>query len=174
MSPPVPYSMISQPTLSSYRPSTRTVPGRATRLQRKRPISPLLAPAGNVQAMTCKDNSCNCGIAATYETPRSRIDEPSLRNRGIRHIFPKICTSNLEAKSYRADAGSGDGAENAAILFSVTVSCKLAGADPFAYLQDVLMRIHTPPSDHIHKLIPREWQKRFGAHIHPQTQPSAA
>ncbi len=70
-------------------------------------------------------------------------------------------------------AGSEDGAENAAILFSVVVSCKLAGLDPFAYLRDVLMRIHTHPHDRIHELIPREWRNRFGDGPLPQAQPAA-
>ena len=69
--------------------------------------------------------------------------------------------------------GSEDGAENAAILFSVVVSCKLAGIDPFAYLRDVLMRIHAYPKDRIHELIPREWGKRFGTPSLGQAQPAA-
>ena len=60
-------------------------------------------------------------------------------------------------------AGSEGGAENAAILFSLIVSCKLAGVDPFAYLRDVLMRIHTHPTERVQDLIPREWKTRFGA-----------
>jgi transposase len=70
-------------------------------------------------------------------------------------------------------AGSEGGAENAAILFSVIVSCKLAGVDPFAYLQDVLMRINTHPSSRVHELIPREWKIRFGPSPFPQAQPAA-
>ena len=57
---------------------------------------------------------------------------------------------------------SEDGAENAAILYSLVVSCKLAGVDPFAYLRDVLMRIHTHPAERIDELIPRKWKTRFG------------
>lgn len=70
-------------------------------------------------------------------------------------------------------AGSEDGAVSAAILFSVIVSCKLAGLDPFAYLRDVLMRIHTHPADHVHELIPREWGSRFGTATPEQAQPAA-
>ena len=55
-------------------------------------------------------------------------------------------------------AGSEGGAENAAILFSPIVSCKLAGVDPFAYLRDVLMRIHTHPPERLQDLMPREWK----------------
>ena len=58
-------------------------------------------------------------------------------------------------------AGSEDGAGSAAILFSLVVSCKLAGVDPFSYFRDVLLRIHTHPADRIAELIPREWKTRF-------------
>lgn len=69
--------------------------------------------------------------------------------------------------------GSEDGAEKAAILFSVIVSCKLAGLDSFAYLRDVLMRIHTHPVDCVNELIPREWGRRFGVATLDQAQPAA-
>jgi hypothetical protein len=70
-------------------------------------------------------------------------------------------------------AGSEDGAENAAILFSVVVSCKLAGLDPFAYLRDILPRIPSHPADRVGELIPREWAKRFAAPALEQAQPAA-
>ena len=63
------------------------------------------------------------------------------------------------------------GAHNAAILFSLVVSCKLHGVDPFAYFRDVLMRIHTHPVDRAHELIPREWKLRFG--LQSQVSPAA-
>ena len=69
--------------------------------------------------------------------------------------------------------GSEDGATNAAVLFSIVVSCKLAGVDPFAYLRDVLMRIHTHPADRTHELAPRRWRERFGA-VADQPAQSAA
>ncbi len=58
--------------------------------------------------------------------------------------------------------GSENRAHNAAILFSLVVSCKLHGVDPFAYFRDVLMRTHTHPEDRVHELIPHEWKQRFG------------
>jgi transposase len=70
-------------------------------------------------------------------------------------------------------AGSENGARNAAILFSLIVSCKLAGVDPFAYLRDILPRLDSHPADRIHELIPREWQKRFAPQTSPAT-PTAA
>lgn len=65
-------------------------------------------------------------------------------------------------------AGSENGARNAAILFSLVVSCKLTGVDPFVYFRDILTRLQHHPADRIHELIPSEWQKRFA----PRTSPS--
>lgn len=70
-------------------------------------------------------------------------------------------------------AGSEGGAENAAVLYSLVVSCKLAGVDPFAYFRDVLMRIHTHPAERIADLIPREWKARFGPGVATPVQPAA-
>ncbi len=72
-------------------------------------------------------------------------------------------------------AGSETGTENAAILFSIVVSCKLAGVDSFAYLRDVLTRIHAHPADCIHEIAPRRWKQRFGAGTpnHHHAQPAA-
>jgi hypothetical protein len=58
-------------------------------------------------------------------------------------------------------AGSENGARNAAVLFSLVVSCRLADIDPFAYFRDILTRLRSHPADRIHELIPREWKKRF-------------
>jgi transposase len=70
-------------------------------------------------------------------------------------------------------AGSEGGAASAAILYSLVVSCKLAGVDPFAYLRDVLMRIDTQPAERIGDLIPREWKTRFSPATALSTQSAA-
>lgn len=70
-------------------------------------------------------------------------------------------------------AGSENGARNSAICFSLIVSCKLAGADPFAYLRDMLTRLQSRPADRIGELVPCEWKKRFGPQASPAT-PAAA
>ena len=53
-------------------------------------------------------------------------------------------------------AGSENGARNAAILFSLVVSCKLTGVDPFAYFRDILTRLQHHPADRIDEPVPRE------------------
>ncbi len=55
-------------------------------------------------------------------------------------------------------AGSEEGARRAATLYSLTVSCKLAGVDTFAYLEDVLGRIATTPATHVADLTPLAWK----------------
>lgn len=70
-------------------------------------------------------------------------------------------------------AGSEAGARNAAILFSVIVSCKLQGVDPFTYLRDVLARIPTHPKDQMHELTPREWKQRFAPDAAPASHSAA-
>lgn len=68
-------------------------------------------------------------------------------------------------------AGSDDGAKNAAILFRVIVACKLADVDPFAYLRDILIRLHTHPTSRVQELIPRAWKTQFAA---PAPPPASA
>ena len=70
-------------------------------------------------------------------------------------------------------AGSENGARNSAVLFSLVVSCRLAGVDPFAYFRDILTRLQSQPAERICELIPREWKKRFGPQTSPAT-PAAA
>jgi transposase len=56
-------------------------------------------------------------------------------------------------------AGSEAGAERAAIIYSLTASCKLNDIDPFAYFRDVLEKVTTWPASKIDELLPSNWQK---------------
>lgn len=55
--------------------------------------------------------------------------------------------------------GGDQGGRTAAILFSMTGTCKLLDIDPYAYMQDVLDRIPTHPPDRIIELLPDHWQR---------------
>ncbi|MBN2210029.1 MAG: transposase domain-containing protein [Sedimentisphaerales bacterium] len=55
-------------------------------------------------------------------------------------------------------AGSKAGAKRAAIIYSLTATCKLHGVDPFAYFRDVLARISTHPAARIDELLPAQWK----------------
>jgi transposase len=58
-------------------------------------------------------------------------------------------------------SGSDEGAQRAAILYSLIASCKLCQIDPFVYLRDVLERINTHPANRIEELTPPRWKELF-------------
>ena len=51
------------------------------------------------------------------------------------------------------------GGEVASRLYSLVLSCKHAGADPEAYIEDVLERVSTTPATEIASLTPWAWSK---------------
>ncbi len=55
-------------------------------------------------------------------------------------------------------AGNEGGGGTAAILFSLTSTCKALGMDPFAYLRDVLERVCTHPVRRVAELLPDRWR----------------
>jgi hypothetical protein len=56
-------------------------------------------------------------------------------------------------------AGSERGADRAAFMMTLIVTAKLNGADPLAWLADVLARIAGIPQNRLHELLPWEWKK---------------
>jgi transposase len=54
--------------------------------------------------------------------------------------------------------GSDGGGRTAAVLFSVTATCKGLGIDPFTYLRDVLHRVCTHPASRLAELLPDRWR----------------
>jgi len=78
--------------------------------------------------------------------------------------------NNLAERMLRAQAigrknymflGSDRGGRTAAVLYSLTGTCKHLGLDPFAYLRDVLGQLPTHPVDRLAELLPDVW---FEAH----------
>ena len=57
--------------------------------------------------------------------------------------------------------GSDRGGRTAAVLYSLTGTCKYHDIDPFAYLQDILRRLPTHPPDQLDELLPDVW---FASH----------
>lgn len=53
--------------------------------------------------------------------------------------------------------GSDRGGKTAAVLTSLTATCKRHGIDPWSYLADVLARVPSHPSDRIAELLPDAW-----------------
>jgi transposase len=54
--------------------------------------------------------------------------------------------------------GSELAGQRAAVVMSLVQSAKLNGLDPWAYLRDVLARIHAHPSQRIDELLPHRWR----------------
>jgi transposase len=61
--------------------------------------------------------------------------------------------------------GSDDGAERAAVIYTVLATCKLAGAEPWAYLRGVLPELaRRAQGADVEDLLPQEWvARRAGA-----------
>jgi transposase len=73
---------------------------------------------------------------------------------------------NLAERTLRAQAigrrnwtflGSDRGGRTAAILYSMTGSCKHHDIDPFAYLTDILRRLPSHPAQQLDELLPDAW-----------------
>ena len=54
--------------------------------------------------------------------------------------------------------GSEGGGRTAAILFSLTSTCRALKIDPFTYLRDVLDRVCTHPARRVAELLPDRWR----------------
>jgi transposase len=54
--------------------------------------------------------------------------------------------------------GSEAGGTTAAVLFSLTETCRRLGVEPWAYLRDVLDRVSTHPASRIDELLPDRWE----------------
>ncbi|HMB03751.1 MAG TPA: transposase, partial [Isosphaeraceae bacterium] len=74
--------------------------------------------------------------------------------------------NNLAERMLRAQAigrrnwtflGSDRGGRTAAVLYSLTGSCRHHDIDPFAYLQDILSRLPSLPPGQLHELLPDLW-----------------
>ena len=74
--------------------------------------------------------------------------------------------NNLAERTLRAQAigrrnwtflGSDRGGRTAAILYSMTGSCKHHDIDPFAYLTDILRRLPSHPAQQLDELLPDVW-----------------
>ena len=63
--------------------------------------------------------------------------------------------------------GQEAGGEKAANLFSLMITCKRLGVEPYAYLHDILRRLPTHPNKDIWQLTPRGWKETFA----PKTPP---
>ena len=54
--------------------------------------------------------------------------------------------------------GSDNGGHTAAVITSLTATCKRLHIDPFAYLRDVFDRISAHPANRLTELLPDQWK----------------
>jgi transposase len=64
-------------------------------------------------------------------------------------------------------AGSDQGGRTAAVLYSMTQTCRQHRIDPFAYLQDVLARLPGLAAERIPELVPYAWAESQRARVAP-------
>lgn len=67
--------------------------------------------------------------------------------------------------------GQEAGGEKAANLFSLMITCKRLGVEPYAYLHDILRRLPSHPNKDIWQLTPRGWKETW-APRRPPPSPS--
>lgn len=53
--------------------------------------------------------------------------------------------------------GNDEARENLAGLYSLVATCEANDVNPLAYLEDVLIRVHTHPNSRIDELLPHNW-----------------
>lgn len=97
------------------------------------------------------DYSLNCWDALTRHLSDGTI--PIDNN----HLEQQIKPWKLGAKNWLF-VGSELAGERAAVVMSLVQSAKLNQIDPWAYLRDVLARIHSHPASRIDELLPHRWQ----------------
>jgi transposase len=64
-------------------------------------------------------------------------------------------------------AGSDQGGRTAAVLYTMTQTCRRHQVDPFAYLQDVLARLPGLPAERLPELAPHTWAEAQRARLAP-------
>jgi transposase len=62
-------------------------------------------------------------------------------------------------------AGSDKGGQTAAVLYTMTQTCKRHHIDPYVYLQDVLCRLPALPTERLSELFPHAWAQSQRARV---------
>jgi transposase len=108
-----------------------------------------VTPGGKVQEAI--DYSLNAWPALTLHLQDGAV---AIDNN---HLERQIKPWKLGAKNWLF-VGSELAGQRAAVVMSLVQSAKLNGLDPWAYLRDVLARIHGHPSSRIDELLPHRWK----------------
>ncbi len=93
-------------------------------------------------------------MARYLEVAQAEID-----NNSIEHALRGVV---LGRRNW-LQVGQETGGQRAANLFSLMITCKRLGVEPYAYLHDVLRRLPSHPNKDIWQLTPRGWKETFGS-----------
>jgi len=91
------------------------------------------------------------------------VAEAEIDNNSIEHALRTVV---LGRRNW-LHVGQETGGQRAANLFSLMVTCKRVGVEPYAYLHDILGRFPNHPNKDIWQLTPRGWKETFGSELTP-------
>jgi len=97
-------------------------------------------------------------MARYLEVPSAELD-----NNSIEHSLRGVVLGRRNWLHVGQEAGG----EKAANLFSLMITCKRLGVEPYAYLHDILRRLPSHPNKDIWQLTPRGWKQTFGSKVPP-------
>jgi len=91
-------------------------------------------------------------MARYLEVPQAELD-----NNSTEHSLRAVVLGRRNWLHVGQEAGG----EKAANLFSLMITCKRLGVEPYAYLHDILRRLPSHPNKDIWQLTPRGWKETF-------------
>lgn len=139
---------------------------------RQRQAKPIFMEVGQLIATMRKDvlPKSPLGKALSYAENQwpamaRYLDVPfaELDNNSIEHSLRSVVLGRRNWLHVGQEAGG----EKAANLFSLMITCKRLGAEPYAYLHDILRRLPNHPNKDIWQLTPRGWKETFGSQVPP-------
>jgi len=107
------------------------------------------------KALSYADNQWPA-MARYWEVAQAEID-----NNSIEHALRGVV---LGRRNW-LHVGQETGGQRAANLFSLMITCKRLGVEPYAYLHDVLRRLPSHSNKDIWQLTPRGWKQTFGSEL---------
>jgi transposase len=139
---------------------------------RQREAQPIFTDVGQLIATMRKDvlPKSPLGKALSYAQNRwpamaryLEVPQAELDNNSIEHSLRSVVLGRRNWLHVGQEAGG----EKAANLFSLIITCKRLGVEPYAYLHDILRRLPNHPNKDIWQLTPRGWKETFGSQISP-------
>ena len=141
---------------------------------RQREAKPIFMDVGQLIATMRKDvlPKSPLGKALSYAENQwpamaryLEVAQAELDNNSIEHALRGVVLGRRNWLHVGQEAGG----EKAANLFSLMITCKRLGVEPYAYLHDILRRLPTHPNKDIWQLTPRGWKETFAPKSPPPT-----